>query len=166
MCESVYQLQRYFRSGYGPEGPAQLELCPSTNWMYIDIYSRQSRGNHSSKHTGTWLATVWPPGPPCYSHSTFLCFHHIPLSLAQQIIRRVCKNFICFRPFSKISKMVCWLPHVCLSVRLSFSPSFRTEQIGYHRTDFRDIWYWNIFRNLVERLLVSLKCDKNDRFFT
>jgi len=50
----------------------------------------------------------------------------------------------------------------CLSVR----PSVRTQQLSSHSTDFHEIWYLNIFRTTVEKIQVSLKPDKNNRYFT
>ena len=40
------------------------------------------------------------------------------------------------------------------------------EQIGYHYTDFHEIWYFIIFRTTVEKIQVSLKSDKNNGYFT
>ena len=39
------------------------------------------------------------------------------------------------------------------------------EQLGSHWTDFREIWYLNIFRKYVEKVQVSLKFDKNNLYF-
>jgi len=46
----------------------------------------------------------------------------------------------------------------CLSVRM--------EHLSSHRTDFHDIWYLSIFRKNVEKIRVSLKSDKNNKYFT
>jgi len=40
------------------------------------------------------------------------------------------------------------------------------EQLGSHLTDFHEILYFNIFRKSVEKIQVSLKPDKNNRYFT
>ena len=53
-------------------------------------------------------------------------------------------------------------PPVCSSVR----PSVCMEQLGFHWTDFHEIWYLRIFRKSVEKILVSLKSDKNKGYFT
>jgi hypothetical protein len=45
-------------------------------------------------------------------------------------------------------------------------PSFRTEQLGSHWTDFHEIWYFSIFRKNVENIQVLLKSDKNKGCFT
>jgi hypothetical protein len=45
-------------------------------------------------------------------------------------------------------------------------PSFRMEQLGFHSTDFHEIWYLNIFRKSVEKIQVSLKSDKNNGYCT
>ena len=48
-----------------------------------------------------------------------------------------------------------------ISVRLSV----RMEQLGSHRTDFREIWYLGIFRKTVEKIQVALTCDTNNGHF-
>jgi hypothetical protein len=53
-----------------------------------------------------------------------------------------------------------------MSVCLSVCPLVRTEQLGYHWTVFREVWYSIIFRNLVEKIQASLIYDKNNRYFT
>jgi hypothetical protein len=47
---------------------------------------------------------------------------------------------------------------ICLSVRM--------EQFGSHWTDFHEIWYLSIFRKCVNKIEVSLKSDKKDRYLT
>jgi len=34
------------------------------------------------------------------------------------------------------------------------------------QTDFHEIWYLSVFQKSVEKVKVSLKSDKNNRFFT
>jgi hypothetical protein len=46
------------------------------------------------------------------------------------------------------------------------SPSVRMEKLGYHWTNFYEIWYWNIFRKFVDKIQVSVKSDKNNEYFT
>jgi hypothetical protein len=43
-------------------------------------------------------------------------------------------------------------------------PSVHIEQLGFHWTDFRKIWYLSIFRKYVEKIQVSLQSDKNNRY--
>jgi len=50
--------------------------------------------------------------------------------------------------------------------RAPVSPSVPMEQLGFHRTDFHEIWYLSIFRKSVERIQFSLKPDKDTRYFT
>jgi len=40
------------------------------------------------------------------------------------------------------------------------------EQLGSHWTDFRETWYWRIFRKSVEKIEVSSKSVKNKKYFT
>jgi hypothetical protein len=49
-----------------------------------------------------------------------------------------------------------------MSVRL---PA-RIEQLCFHWTDLRDIWYLSIFRKSVEKIQVSLKSDEDYGLFT
>jgi hypothetical protein len=51
---------------------------------------------------------------------------------------------------------------MCLSVCLSV----RMEQLGYHWTDFREIYFLSIFRKAVPKIQVPLNSDKNSRYFT
>ena len=44
--------------------------------------------------------------------------------------------------------------------------SLRTQQLGSHWTDFHEIWHLNIFREIVEKVQVSLKPEMNIIFFT
>ena len=66
------------------------------------------------------------------------------------------------RRIRRTAKMDCKLCHVCLSVR----PSARVEQLGFHQTDFREIWYLSISRKSVNKIQVLLKSDKNIGYFT
>jgi len=50
--------------------------------------------------------------------------------------------------------------------RLSVCPSFRTEQLCSHWTDFHEILCFSFFRKSVEKILVLLKPDKNNVYFT
>ena len=52
-----------------------------------------------------------------------------------------------------------------MSVCPSICPSVCME-LGSHSTDFHKILYFRIFRKYFEKLRVSLKSDKNNRYFT
>jgi hypothetical protein len=41
-----------------------------------------------------------------------------------------------------------------------------TEQFGYQGADFHEIYYLNICQKSFEKIQVSLKPDKNNRYFT
>jgi len=45
-------------------------------------------------------------------------------------------------------------------------PSFCMEQLVSHWSDFHEILYFSIFRNIVEEIQVSLKSVKNKGYFT
>ena len=53
---------------------------------------------------------------------------------------------------------MCLLASSCLSVHM--------ELLGYHWTSFCEIYYFNIVRKSAEKIQVSLKCDKNNGYFT
>jgi hypothetical protein len=66
--------QRYtLRSSNVPEGPAQVEFCPSRNSLYIRatvyLFTRESCWNPDSS-TGTWSA-AWLPRLLCYRPAVF-----------------------------------------------------------------------------------------------
>ena len=59
------------------------------------------------------------------------------------------------------------LRRATISFVMSVRPSvFRMEQLGSHLKDFHEILYLNIFRKTDEKIQVSLKSDKNNRYFT
>jgi hypothetical protein len=60
--------------------------------------------------------------------------------------------------FRETAKTDCKRRRVCMSSR--------TEQLGYRKTDLREISYLNNFWKLVEKILVSLKSDMNTGYFT
>ena len=64
--------------------------------------------------------------------------------------------------FAELRKMtVSFVMSVC-SVCLSIG----MESLGYHWTDFHEIWYMSIYRKSVTKIDFSLKCDKNNVYFT
>jgi hypothetical protein len=61
--------------------------------------------------------------------------------------------------FAKLGKVTM---NIVLSVRPSFRPSVHMEKLGFHWTDFLEIWYLSIFRKTVEKIQVLSKSDKNN----
>ena len=61
-----------------------------------------------------------------------------------------------------------FLMSVCLSVCPFNHPtallSVRMEQLGSHSTDLHEIWYFSVFRSSVEKIQVSRKSDKSNRY--
>jgi len=50
---------------------------------------------------------------------------------------------------------------------MSVRPFVSKERLGSHKTDFHEIWYWGIFKKkTVQKIQVSLKPNKNNRYFT
>jgi hypothetical protein len=72
------------------------------------------------------------------------------------------KRSIFFGVFAELRKAIInFVMSVCPSACLSF----RMEQQGSHWTDFHEIWYLSVFRKYVENIQISLKKDKNNRYF-
>ena len=42
-------------------------------------------------------------------------------------------------------------------------PSVRTEKLGSHMTDFREMWYWALLLDFVDKFEIWLKLEKNSR---
>jgi hypothetical protein len=53
-----------------------------------------------------------------------------------------------------------------ISFIVSVRPSVHMEQLGSHWMDFHEIWYLSIFWKYVKKIQVSLKCDRNNMYFT
>jgi len=72
------------------------------------------------------------------------------------------ENEICsiFRHVRKISKINCHL------ISPFSHPSIRMKPFGYHWKNFHSIRYWNIIRKSVQKIHISLKSDKKNRYFT
>jgi len=49
-----------------------------------------------------------------------------------------------------------------ISIVMSVCPFVRMEQLGSHWTDFHEICYLSILRKSVDKIQVSVKCDKNN----
>jgi hypothetical protein len=79
-------------------------------------------------------------------------------SLQLDVIWKWEEILIAFRRVRKIARSDYKLRHVC--------PSVRMEQRGSHWTDFDEILYLCFLRKSVEKIQVSLKCDKNNGYFT
>jgi hypothetical protein len=91
----------------------------------------------------------------CQWSSSVNTLHTSVLTLPKIIYKRI------FRRVSKIAESDCSLRHLS-----SLYLSVRVEQLGCQRTDFCEIWYLYIFRKYVEKIQISLKCDKNNGYFT
>ena len=51
--------------------------------------------------------------------------------------------------------------------KLQWGPiSFVKEHLAYHWTDFREIWYLNIFREADNKIRILLQRDKINEYFT
>jgi hypothetical protein len=53
-----------------------------------------------------------------------------------------------------------------VSFVMSVCPSVRMEQMGFHWTDFHEIWCLSIFRKSAEKIQLSLKSGENSGLFT
>ena len=90
------------------------------------------------------------------NQSTTLFFPAPIQALSTSGLRKRCLS----GAFAKLQEVT--IRFVCLSV----CPSARMKQLGAHRADFHEILYLNIFRNSVEKIQLSLKSDRNSRYFT
>ena len=80
-----------------------------------------------------------------------------PIVLSQYIfhINTLCGTIKVVGAFAELQKaIVTFFMYACVSVCM--------EQLGSHWMDFYKIYIWGFF----EKILVSLKYDKNDGFFT
>jgi hypothetical protein len=58
------------------------------------------------------------------------------------------------------------LRNATISFVMSVCPSVCMEQLGSHWKDLHEIYYLGICRESVQKIQVSLKCDKNNGYFT
>jgi hypothetical protein len=98
------------------------------------------------------FSTISQPLPKC----VFALHYAAVLALFLQTgIFNFISFFLDFRHVRKILK----IDH---QLRQSVCRSVRTEQLGPSVDSYYEISYWNIFRNSVEKIQVSLKSDKNN----
>jgi len=94
-----------------------------------------------------------------------LCERHCWTFQAAEIWHRVLGPVFPFSPNDIIafSTEICILSTIAklrkatISFVVPVRPSVRIEQLGFHCTDFHEIWYLIIFRKYVEKIQVSLK---------
>jgi hypothetical protein len=58
------------------------------------------------------------------------------------------------------------LQKAIISFVLSVRPSVFMEKLGFHWTDFDEIWYLDLLGKSVSKIQVLLKSNKNDGYFT
>jgi len=80
----------------------------------------------------------------CFSNSTF--FKVVCISLTTNVL-----DITDARCNHEVFCLLFQLPH---------------EQIGSHRKDFHEIWYWCIRRKFVTKIKVTLRYKINNRYFT
>jgi hypothetical protein len=71
--------------------------------------------------------------------------------------------FLWLLSHSQILENLC---HACPYFRLSFHMSVRMQQLVSHWTGFHEILYLRIFRKYIEKILISLRSDENNVYFT
>jgi hypothetical protein len=118
-----------------------------------------------TQHPGTWSAAAQPLRLLCY-HPAVFC--HPPgilmLSFCQGIVRAGFKMpfsvfFFFFTSLALLQNCKKWI------LPLSRLP-VHVEQLGFHWTDFHEIWYLCIFRKSAKKIQVTIKSDKNNGYFT
>jgi len=75
-----------------------------------------------------------------------------------------CANYYTSKQF--ILVVVEKLQKATISFVMSACKTIRMEKLGSHGTEFREISYFNIFPKYVKQIQVSMKSDKNNRYFT
>ena len=96
---------------------------------------------------------------------------YAPKSVSEVNVPVILKNIDIFNDHSTVFRLLTFLGafalrKVTVSLVMPFCPSSRTEQPCPHWTDFHEILYFSFFRKSVEKILVSLKSDKNTGYFT
>ena len=77
----------------------------------------------------------------------------------QQILPYTALRDLFLSAFAKLRK-------VTISFVVSFCPSARMEQLGFHWKGFYEIWYLIIFRKTVKKIQISSKSDKKNGHFS
>jgi hypothetical protein len=96
-----------------------------------------------------------------------------PLSWAYYVILfAICRRRMAFHN-AHSGAYFPYLLRVCAKLRkttvifaMSVRPSVRLLQLGSHWTDFHEIWYVNIFENLLRKVKFLSKSDMNKGYFT
>ena len=108
-----------------------------------DIYSSVLRLLSYVSQSVNWLTLYW--------EYIFFIFH-VNITILHLDFNNYC-GIVLVR-FRKIAKKDCYLPNVCLSVRM--------VKFCSHWTDFHQICYLGIFRKSVENIQVSIQSDTNN----
>jgi hypothetical protein len=77
-----------------------------------------------------------------------------------------CQPWVSSIRFSAFLSAFAKLRKAAIGFVMSVRPSARMEQLWSHWTGLREIRYLSIFGKSVEKTQVSLKSDKNNRYFT
>ena len=167
------------RRNVGSIGCRTLLLPPPSAWILIPalncqvesgrVVTKETSNNYRRKKKRV-LVSLFPQtfGPQYYAEFSYRIklydcvvgslwwFSHVPVTNDKD---RIWNNPWFYRCFHKIARAaIGFVTSVCLSVR--------TEHLGWHWTDFYQIWYVSIFRKSVEKFEVRLKSDKNIGYFT
>ena len=117
--------------------------------LLINFHAQNNLFSHHSllSYYGSVLVTIYS-------------YHR--LRSAQIIIIIIITHYLfCFclsGAFAKLRKAT-------LSFVVSVRPFGRMEQLGFHWTDFHEIWYLSILKKSVTKIQVSLRSDKNNGYF-
>jgi hypothetical protein len=143
------------RSGYVMEGPKQVELPASRNWVQAcmlpaiqDMYTKGVQFKSQLLNTGTWSAAVWHSPIVLLPNSIVLAASsHSAFFPAREKFEAPFRNSI---PFPQKRSQNCekgLLASSCLSVCLSVCPSAWNKSVTTGRI-FMKFHIWIFFENL------------------
>jgi hypothetical protein len=112
------------------------------------------------QYMGFIYVELWVHVADSYKFRLWLLIHWATILICILVWR-------CFYPsWSWVLCMFAKLQRATISFAVSVHLSICMKQLSTNRTDFHRIWYLSIFRKSAEKIQVSLKSKKNNRYFT
>jgi hypothetical protein len=111
--------------------------------------NKEPSGFKKSRTILSWVTTKFPRK----------ILHHV---IRNQSCLKYCEQWL----LASSCLSTCLCLSVCMYVCLAGWPSARMELLGSPSKAFHKIWYFSIFWNSVEKIQVSFKSDKNNKYFS